>query len=373
MKNIKIFGEHLIDVNAVAQFHTALEAEDVVQAALMPDAHKGYSLPIGAVVATTDKVYPSWVGFDIGCSVASTKTQWCASQLNERTAIFDAINRAVPTGFSHRSHVPVCDAFDAALSQIPEPETAVSRKVWEANGNLQLGTLGGGNHFIEIGTDVDGHIWISVHSGSRGIGHAVASHYMKAAADGHAREGNFGVLATSELGQQYLRDHDFCIRFALQNRRTILNMVVDQISRIVDGVPGTLVSHVIDHNHNHCEVVNGRYIHRKGATQATYNAFGAIPANMRDGVFIVRGLGCAASMSSSSHGAGRLFGRKEAGRMLNMDTFTQQMAGITAAIGPALLDESPGAYKDIGPVLHAQQECVEVVHHIRPIINMKAH
>lgn len=365
LKPHKIYSD-TIEGKALAQFHEALKQDCVVQGALMPDAHAGYTLPIGAVIATDGVVFPSAVGYDIGCGVLGIPTTFKVDEVREHAkAIFDHIYRDVPVGFSHHA-----SAQDWTYRG---PTTHVVRKILEDGGLRQLGTLGGGNHFIEIGHDERDKVWVVIHSGSRNIGHSIAKHYMIAAAgDGRAREGFYGLKVTSDAGRDYLMDMEFGLEFALANRLSIAHRVEAAVARFVDGKAD--YSALINRNHNHAEMNrDGLWICRKGATHAEDGMMGVIPGSMRDGSFIVRGKGNPESLCSSSHGAGRVMGRKEAKASLDMETFRKEMAerGIQARVEEATLDESAGAYKNVFEVMAMQRDLVDVVHHIKPLINIK--
>ena len=364
MKPFKIYGDN-IEQGALDQFYSAMEQDFVVRGALMPDAHQGYSLPIGGVVATDNFVLPSWVGYDIGCGMCAVPTTFDSDEiwLNARN-ITNSIYEAVPVGFRHN---------DRALNPkrtLPHSTAAMADIFADKGGFRQLGTLGGGNHFIEVGADVDERVWIIVHSGSRGIGHGCAAHYMRAASPtGKATEGHFGFYADSQDGEDYLQDQEFCLQFALENRSAIINRVENVLTQYTEG--NARYNCLINRNHNHAELKDGMYIHRKGATHAEAGMPGVIPGNMRDGSFIVKGKGNPDALWSSSHGAGRVLGRKVAKQTLLLEDFENAMVGITARVEQDCIDESPMAYKDIFEVMAAQSEMVSTVAHVRPILNVK--
>ena len=363
-KPYKIFAEHL-DQAALEQFQSAMDCEFSTRGALMPDAHKGYSLPIGSVVETDGAIVPAWVGYDIGCGMCALKTNFNANRVHENsTKIFEEIYKRIPVGFSHNQTKSFWNYEDFNLS-------SATKQIFEKDGSNQLCSLGGGNHFIEIGEDLEGFVWIIIHSGSRGIGHAVATHYMRqASGDGKAREGHFGLDVNSEIGKAYIDDLAFCLAFALENRKQMIDRIVDSISAHVPFV-GCDYKNLINRNHNHAELRDGKWIHRKGATHAELGMMGVIPGNMRDGSFIVRGKGNPNSLFSSSHGAGRVLGRKKALETLSMGDFEKSMVGITAKVCQDTLDESAFAYKDIFEVMRLQSDLVDIVTHVRPIINIK--
>lgn len=363
-KPYKIFAE-VLEQEALNQFESAMQQPFVVRGALMPDAHAGYSLPIGAVVATDGVVLPAWVGYDIGCGMCALPTTYNADSIRSKgKEIFDGIYKAVPVGFTHNT----TDSVWADSRYIPR--TAVMQEIFDKNGLKQLGTLGGGNHFIEVGADDTGKVWIVIHSGSRGLGHTTATHYMRlASGDGKAREGHFGFKVDSTDGKNYIKDLNFCLAFALENRFEIMRRVVGVLDSVVTGEPYWI--ELINRNHNHAEIKDGMWIHRKGATHAEVGMRGVIPGNMRDGSFIVCGKGNPDALWSSSHGAGRVLGRKEAKRILSMDSFTETMSGVVALVTDDTLDESPFAYKDIYSVMAQQSEVVETIAHVHPIVNIK--
>jgi tRNA-splicing ligase RtcB len=285
--------------------------------------------------------------------------------------IFEDIYMDIPVGFNHNKR-PLGWA-----NYYKELKTGWLDKMFHEKGGMkQLGTLGSGNHFIEIGCDESDYVWIVIHSGSRNVGHSTATEYMKDACFAHtgkrkAREGNYGFKACTGRGSQYITDMEFCLKFALLNRREMLKRVQVVIERYI---PTGFVEWetLINRTHNHAEITKaGTVIHRKGATHAEKGMFGIIPGNMRDGSFIVVGKGDPNSLCSSSHGAGRLFSRKRAKELITMEDFHASMEGITAKVSEGTKDESPFAYKDISTVMDLQRDLVKVVHHIKPIINVK--
>jgi len=373
MKQTAIYGVEDIDPKAFDQFYKAMELDCVVRGALMADAHLGYALPIGGVVATKDVIFPSWVGYDIGCGMCAVKTDFSLKELDlDGEAIHASIHDHVPVGFRHNRRPVTWREFAT------QPRTDMLEKMFFSKGGLkQLGTLGGGNHFIEIGYDEEASVWIIVHSGSRNVGHSVATHYMKEASFLHtgvrkAREGHFGFMAVSNddnLFNDYIKDLKFCEAFALENRKIIIDRVLDALH--CSGHPGDIEGEIINRNHNHVEFRDGLIIHRKGATHADKGMLGVIPGNMRDGSFIVRGRGNADALWSSSHGAGRVLGRKQAKETLDFADFQEAMTGLTASVVEANIDESPMAYKDIYAVMEHQKDLVDIVSHVMPIINVK--
>jgi len=413
MKPSKVYAE-VLEQSALDQFEDAMAQPFVVSGALMPDAHKGYSLPIGAVVATEGKIVPAWVGYDQGCGVCALKLDKSVTvdAVRENAQyIFNGIYDSVPVGFKKNE---LEGEYDLTGLTPRGQEIAVSKQYRKA-----LGTLGGGNHFAEVGSDEEGNVWIVVHSGSRGVGHGIASWYMTLAAmgskdelealaitafeEGHmgmlgtvpqakydevkarfvakhitkaiqgakAREGHHAFDVESREGRDYVQDLAWCLDYAVANRKEIVSRIAEVIMAEI-GVEGEVdFTDLINRNHNHAVLKDGLWVHRKGATHAEEGMMGAIPGNMRDGTFIVRGKGNKDSLESSSHGAGRVLGRKAAKRELNMEDFTNTMEGVTALVKEDTLDESPEAYKDIFEVMRLQKGLVDVVAHVKPIINIK--
>lgn len=364
MKPHKIYGT--IDEKTITQFSEALEHPSVLKGALMPDAHPGYTIPIGSVIATNNVVFPQWIGYDIGCGVSSVMTNLHRDEV-ERNAqeIFEGICEAVPLGFKHQEK--------EQFWVIPEMSEEGLKIFKEKDGLKQLGTLGGGNHFIELGHDEDGCVWATVHSGSRGVGHGIAEHYMKLDEDleGYAS----GLSVDSIVGADYLMDMSACGAFAKTNRQKILSKI-GNVLRDTLGTKQIIFLNSIDKMHNYAEVkytdgiMRPTVIHRKGATHAGLGEWGVVPGNMRDGVFITEGLGNADSLFSCSHGAGRSMGRKVAERTLDSEEFKEGMAGITCSLS-GHLDEAPRAYKDIFKVMEDQKDLCRIKYHIKTLINVK--
>ena len=364
-KPYKIYADY-VESGAIDQFVSAMEQDYVVQGALMPDVHSGYSLPIGAVVACKGVIVPAYVGYDIGCGMCAVPTSFDkADVISNSKAIFDEIYNRVPVGFAHHAKAPT---YVEGLSYAAF--TPVVSDLLKKGAMNQLGTLGGGNHFIEIGYDENDVVWIVIHSGSRNLGHSVATHYMKVASGSNkAKEGHYGLYAMGNDGLDYILDMAFCLKFALRNRAFILESVREAMVKFASG--NLKYEDLINRNHNHAEFKDNLWIHRKGATHAEKGMMGVIPGNMRDGTFIVEGLGNPDSLYSSSHGAGRVMGRSAAKKNLDLSHFQSDMKGITARVEDATLDESALAYKSIFDVMEMQKDLVNAIHRIKPLINVK--
>lgn len=365
-KPYKIYAE-VLESTAIDQFVACMSLPDVVKGALMPDAHTGYVLPIGAAVATEGTIYPSFVGYDIGCGMSATRLLLSSSDiLGREKEIYEAIREAVPVGFSKNTGSQITEA----AKQQEQGGFTKGVKDFVGYGPLCLGTLGGGNHFIEIGVDEHEVLWIVIHSGSRSVGQKIAEHYMAIAANGGRSEEAHSLDVNSEEGRAYIQDMNYGLRFALENRRLMTSRVIQAITKVTGRV--VLVSDFINRNHNHAEERDGLWIHRKGATHAEEGMMGVIPGNMRDGSFIVCGRGNPDSLYSSSHGAGRVLSRRKAKEQITLEQFQESMKDIPAAtVGQGTVDESPFAYKDIFKVMELQEDLVDIVHYVKPIINVK--
>lgn len=363
-KPYKIYAES-IESEAIEQFSSAMNQEFTVRGALMPDVHTGYSLPIGAVIATKNVIVPAWVGYDIGCGMMAIKTSIKKEQITDeiKTKIFDNIYRDIPMGMGREREYAIDRDF-CSIERTPLMDSILQKNI------KQCGSLGSGNHFLEIGHDTHDNIWAIVHSGSRGVGHMVATYYMRLASNtDKAKEGHFGLRTDTQEGKDYIMDMGFCLEFALINREIMLRQVIDIFDKYFNNY---VISDVINENHNHAEYKDGLWIHRKGATHADKGMKGVIPGNMRDGSFIVEGLGNEEALCSSSHGAGRIMSRTKAKKAFSLEEFSREMTGIVSKISNGTLDESPMAYKNIFEVMEQQKDLVKVIEHIRPLINIKA-
>lgn len=354
--------------------------------AIMPDSHQGYGMPIGGVLATKDVVIPNAVGVDIGCGMCAVKTSLTDIDTETLKKIMGEIRKVIPVGFN--KHTKSQDdgrmPRDYVHGNIP-----VVFQEWD-NACLSLGTLGGGNHFIEIQKGSDGHIWIMIHSGSRNLGKKVADYYNKVAQKLNAKwfslvdkkqELAFLPLDSDE-GKSYIREMNYCVDFALANRK----LMMDNIKKIFEKETGCsfcsrdgelnidFTNEIINIAHNYARMENhfgeNVMIHRKGATLATTDTIGIIPGSQGTKSYIVMGKGNAESFNSCSHGAGRKMGRKEAERTLNLEEEIKMLddQGILHAIrGKDGLDEAPGAYKDIKTVMENQSDLVEILVELTPL------
>jgi len=347
--------------------------------ALMPDCHSGYGMPIGGVLATQDVVIPNAVGVDIGCGMCSIKTSINSQELDVATikTIMGAIRDTIPVGFKHNSKAQDKDLMPEDSNH---PTPVIDTQYDSAL--EQLGTLGGGNHFIELQKDSSGFMYIMIHSGSRNLGKKVADYYNKAAVElnekWYSRVPKSWELAflpiNSEMGQLYLTEMNYCVEFALANRRLMMN----KICAIVNDITGCEFEPMINIAHNYAKMEHhfGKnvMVHRKGATLARPDTIGIIPGSQGTKSYIVRGKGNPDSFESCSHGAGRRMGRKEAERTLNLEDEIRKLdeQGIIHSVRQSSdLDEAAGAYKDISIVMANQSDLVEIITELTPMAVIK--
>ncbi|MCE5309583.1 MAG: RtcB family protein [Acidobacteriales bacterium] len=345
--------------------------------AIMPDCHQGYGMPIGGVLATDGVVVPNAVGVDIGCGMCALRTNLMEMDRPTLKAIMGQIRETVPVGFSHHKEAQDND-YMPGHPDVREQTLPVVRREYDS-ARKQIGTLGGGNHFIEIQRGSDGRIWVMIHSGSRNIGKQVAEHYNKLAVGlnerWHSAVPKAWELAflplDSDEGQAYMAEMQYCVEFALANRKLMMARISEAIDAQFPGVGGgDLIN--IAHNYAAMEHHFGKnvLIHRKGATRARDGEAGIIPGSQGTKSYIVRGKGNRESFESCSHGAGRKMGRKQACRELSLEDEIRRLGeqGIVHAIRRQDdLDEAPGAYKDISEVMANQADLVDIVVELTPM------
>ena len=345
--------------------------------AIMPDCHCGYGMPIGGVIATVDAVIPNAVGVDIGCGVRAVRTTTEACSQHQVEQIVEKLKRLIPVGFAHHNTAQRWEGFDAAPAvPVVQQQLSSARK--------QLGTLGGGNHFIEIQVGDDGRIWLMLHSGSRNFGYRIAKEYNGKAQAFCTRwhpaigpfKGDDGLaflpLESSESGQ-YVKAMQFALEFARANRAAMMARFQEVVHDALD----CSFDEPIDIHHNYAAVERhfGKdvWVHRKGATSAKKGELGIVPGSMGTASYIVRGLGNRESFESCSHGAGRNSGRAEYSRTHTVRECNAAMAGIvfggwgTDRKGRPDVSEAPGAYKDIDEVISAELDLIDVVVGLRPL------
>lgn len=351
--------------------------------ALMPDCHRGYGMPIGGVIACND-VIPNAVGSDIGCGMIALNTNIVAAVVPKDTlkAIMGKIREVIPVGFAHQQKEQEWEGWNNA------PDNAIVQNLLQ-KATRQLGTLGGGNHFIEMQEGDDGYLWAMIHSGSRNFGYKIAKHYNKAAQDICTKyhsvvcpfKGQDGLAFfpnDSQWANEYIEAMDYALAFAEENRRLMMRRLQEVLYTFFPGMK-ELRTVNIHHNYAAKETHFGKtvWIHRKGATSARRNQLGIIPGSQGTSSYIVTGLGNPESFQSCSHGAGRCMGRMQASRTLTVEECDKAMEGIihgrwgTDRAGNVDLGEAPQAYKDIDVVMESQKDLVEIVTKLKPLAVIK--
>lgn len=358
--------------------------------ALMPDCHQGYGMPIGGVIAAKDAIIPAAVGVDIGCGMIAVETDVPAERLAEmsfRRAIQEKLKERIPVGegTSHREQQE-WDGFESYLDhngQVADFPNALDRK--------NLGTLGGGNHFLEIQKSDSGFVWLMIHSGSRNLGKRIEEYYHRRAAMLNERyhvalpDPDLAFLPLKEQeGHDYFRDMLFALRYAFENRQRMMKVLKETF---VEFVPETQFLREVNIHHNYAAIEEHfgetLCIHRKGATSAKLDEIGIIPGSMGTASYIVRGLGNPESFMSCSHGAGRRMSRIAACRDLTVEECDAAMSGIVCErwqpyrkygrINKGYLDlsEAPQAYKAIDEVIEAERDLVEPLVRLTPLAVLK--
>jgi RNA-splicing ligase RtcB len=344
--------------------------------ALMPDAHLGIGATIGSVIPTRSAVIPSAVGVDIGCGMAARRLDLGVDEIepDDLTGWVTAMRRAVPAGLG-RWHRKPTGAAERWLEEHPPPPTLENRR----RAAEQLGTLGSGNHFVELAADQDGLVWILLHSGSRGPGNKLATLHIGIARKVCSYPLEDPQLAWLEQGtaefEAYLRDLNWSQRYAARNRELMVAATHRAFEDVLErGLEATLEVNC-HHNYTELETHGGRqvWVTRKGAIRAGVDDWGLVPGAMGQRSFVVKGRGNAESYQSSAHGAGRAMSRSKARRTLSVEAFDAVMgeAAWQHEFARQLLDEHPSAYKPIEVVMGDQADLVEIVFELRAIANYK--
>ena len=346
----------------------------------MPDCHQGFGMPIGAVLALDSVIIPNAVGVDIGCGMCAVQTNLKEISMLELKVLVGEIYNRIPLGHKHHTK-PQNESLMPSGFEISELPV-VAREYKSAL--HQLGTLGGGNHFIEIQKSDNGNIWIMIHSGSRNIGKQVADHYNRLATELNEKWKS-PVPKSAQLaylpiettpGMMYFNEMKYCVDFAFANRKHIMERIVDIFYHVFKGKFNAMPMINIAHNYASKENHFGRevYVHRKGATPARKETTGIIPGSQGSKSYIVKGKGNPDSFMSCSHGAGRVMGRKEAQRKLHLDSEIKKLDKLNilhALRSTQDLDEATGAYKDIHTVMQNQQDLVDVLVELSPLAVVK--
>jgi tRNA-splicing ligase RtcB len=354
--------------------------------AVMPDCHYGIGATVGTVIATRGAVVPAAVGVDIGCGMISLQTPLKRIDLKDLHAIRQGIERRIPMS-AGRNNDRITPTAESRIQQLKllEKETGGDYARFDSDWELALGTLGGGNHFIEVCLDENDAVWLTVHSGSRGVGNKIGMHYIrlarskceKAAIPLPDRDLAYLIEDTREF-DDYIRDLKWAQAFARLNRDEMMDRILMEMSFQIfggDGHQKELEVSRINCHHNFTQVEKhfGRdvWITRKGAIQAKLGMRGMIPGSMGTKSYIVSGLENQDSFHSAPHGAGRRISRTKAKGTYTMHDMEQAMAGIEFRKSPVLLDEIPSAYKNIDQIMEYSADLVKIEHTLKQLVNCK--
>ena len=354
--------------------------------ALMPDAHLGKGATVGSVIPTLGAIIPAAVGVDIGCGMMAVRTQWTLEDVQRRGRanlhfLREDIERRIPlsagkynTGYYGDSTEDRVRELDKAWQGAGGPERYAS------NWDMQLGSLGSGNHFIEVSLDEDDRVWLFLHSGSRGVGNKIATHHIKVAQEQMKKwwidlpDPDLAYLAegTDEFWA-YIREMRWAQDFAAENREEMMNRVEDAVT---EWFGEDVQRHEVvncHHNYTTKEKHLGKdvWLSRKGAIDASEGTWGLIPGSMGTRSYVVVGKGNHLSLNSAPHGAGREYGRKHAERTFTYEQLVESMGDIEWSGSRAFIDEIPSAYKDIDVVMADAKDLVEIKHTLRQIVNVK--
>jgi tRNA-splicing ligase RtcB len=355
--------------------------------AAMPDVHAGIGATVGSVIATRRAVIPAAVGVDIGCGMNAVRLSLEAAQLPDGLSrVRAAIERAVPVGFDEHgesdSRRDACAPLSRRLEAIvrKHPKIAKMQREHEKKWIRQMGSLGGGNHFIELCLDESDRVWVMLHSGSRGVGNCIGRHFIAQAReamqkrDAHLPDRDLAWLDEgTKLFDDYVEAVGWAQDYALANRREMMDLIVDALRRLLPSFEATGEAINCHHNYVEREEHFGErvYVTRKGAISARQGELGIIPGSMGTRSYIVRGKGNPESFCSCAHGAGRRMSRAEAKRRYSRADLEEQTRGVECRKDKGVLDEIPGAYKHIDQVMADQADLVEVAHTLKQVVCVK--
>ena len=349
-----------------------VRSRDVKHVAVMPDVHLAKDVCNGVVVATSETLYPTAVGGDIGCGMAVLAFDAEATVLQgdaAAAAILSLLYRHVPSN-KHRRET----AIRELPSELAECELSSPRldRLKTRDGRVQLGTLGRGNHFLELQRGEDGRLWLMIHSGSRGIGQAIFGHHLSSARSDSVLP---YLHAESDDGRAYLHDHEWAVKYAEENRLRMAQAAEAIIEQVLGVVADWATFVQSNHNHVRREQYEAEllWVHRKGALPAHADVPGVVPGSMGTVSYHVTGRGNVDSLCSSSHGAGRRWSRSEARRKVSTDRLGQELNGVyyDHRMARRLCDEAPSAYKDIEKVMRAQRDLIRITRRVWPVLCYK--
>jgi tRNA-splicing ligase RtcB len=355
--------------------------------AAMPDVHLGIGATIGSVIATHKAIIPAAVGVDLGCGMVAARLSITANELDEKALqkVFDQISRDVPVGRDqHRDERVLVDAakpFEPGLKSLTDRHPELLKAFGKfSKWTNQMGTLGGGNHFIEVCLDETNQVWVMLHSGSRGIGNAIASYFIALARKDMERwmiQLPDRDLAYFPKGSEHFADYVEAVHwaqdYAMQNRTSMLELVLSALQRHLP--PFTVTTEAVNCHHNYVAQEHhygeNVWVTRKGAIRAREGDLGIVPGSMGARSFIVRGLGNPESFCSSAHGAGRKMSRTAAEKQFTVADMVAQTQGVICRKDKDVIDEIPGAYKDIDQVMANQSDLTEILHTLKQVVCVK--
>ena len=355
--------------------------------AAMPDVHLGIGATIGSVIATHKAIIPAAVGVDLGCGMVAARLSLTANEIDEKALqkVFDQISRDVPVGRDqHRDERVLVDAskpFEPGLKSLTDRHPELLKAFGKfSKWTNQMGTLGGGNHFIEVCLDETNQVWVMLHSGSRGIGNAIASYFIALARKDMERwmiQLPDRDLAYFPEGSEHFADYVEAVHwaqdYAMQNRTSMLELVLAALQRHLP--PFTVTTEAVNCHHNYVAQEHhygeNVWVTRKGAIRAREGDLGIVPGSMGARSFIVRGLGNPESFCSSAHGAGRKMSRTAAEKQFTVADMVAQTQGVICRKDKDVIDEIPGAYKDIDQVMANQADLTEILHTLKQVVCVK--
>ena len=355
--------------------------------AAMPDVHLGIGATIGSVIATHRAIIPAAVGVDLGCGMVAARLSITANELDEIALqkVFNQITRDVPVGRAqHRDNqvlVAAVQPFEPGLKTLTDRHPELLKTFGKFSKWMnQMGTLGGGNHFIEVCLDETNQVWVMLHSGSRGIGNAIADYFIKLARKDMERwmiQLPDRDLAYLPEGTEHFADYVTAVQwaqdYALQNRQSMLELTLSALARHLPAF--TVTTEVVNCHHNYIAKEHHYdadvWVTRKGAIRARFGDLGIVPGSMGTRSYIVRGKGESESFCSSAHGAGRRMSRTAAEKTFTETDLAIQTTGVICRKDKGVLDEIPGAYKDIDQVMANQSDLTEILHTLKQVVCVK--
>ena len=384
---VKIFTND-IDSDSIEQLKKMAQLQFIYShIAVMPDVHVGKGATVGSVIPTKNAIIPAAVGVDIGCGMNAVRLNLKASQLPDNLApLRHAIERKVPVGFELHKQIKAKASsiipLEKRLQPIIQKHPGLVRMLrkFDATWQKQLGTLGGGNHFIELCLDENQDVWIMLHSGSRGLGNVIGTYFIELAKKeaqhrfGHVPDKDLSYFAEGSASfNDYVEAVEWAQNYAFENRREMMRLILEAIRPLLP--PFQMTKKAINCHHNYVSRENhfgeDLLITRKGAIRAGQDELGIIPGSMGARSYIVKGKANPESFCSCSHGAGRKMSRNKAKLLFSQDDLIQQTHGIECRKDAGVIDEIPSAYKDIDQVMANQSDLIEIVHTLKQILCIK--